>query len=41
MMRYEKEISYYKSGIADAEDVIICHEQALRGRGESTIIRYY
>ena len=40
-MKYEDEISYYKSMIATGEDLIIRQEQALGGRGESSIIRYY
>ena len=47
-MEYEDKIrnakywsAYYKSGIAIVENKIIRGEQALGGRGESSIIRYY
>ena len=41
MKEYNKWISDYKSNIAIIEDDIIIYEQALGGRGESSIIRYY
>ena len=40
-MEYERHISNAKSGIASYENTIIRQEQALGGRGESSIIRYY
>ena len=40
-MDYEKMISHAKSSIAYYENLIIEQEQALGGRGESSIIRYY
>ena len=39
-MGYEKWIRIDKSSLANAEDNIIRCELALRGRGESSIIRY-
>ena len=40
-MECEEYISYAKSKIAIYENEIIIQEQALGGRGESSIIRYY
>ena len=40
-MEYEDEIRRAKSLIATYENVIIEFEQALGGRGESSIIIYY
>ena len=40
-MQYEERIWSYKSRIARDEDYLIIQEQALGGRGESSIIRYY
>ena len=40
-MEYEEDIRTYKSSIASYEYLIIEYEQALGGRGESSIIRYY
>ena len=40
-MEYERLIRRNKSLIAYAEHIIIRYEQALDGRGESSIIRYY
>ena len=40
-MQNESSISDAKSKIAMFEDLIIEREQALGGRGESNIIRYY
>ena len=40
-MEYEWKISSEKSSIAYYENIIIEQEQALGGRGESSIIRYY
>ena len=40
-MEYEEKISYNKSWIAIDENRIIRYEQALGGRGESSVIRYY
>ena len=40
-MEYEDNIRNAKSAIAIDEDRIIRWEQALGGRGESSIIRYY
>ena len=41
MMEYEGKIRINKSRIASHEDHIISLDQALGGRGESSIIRYY
>ena len=40
-MEYEDAISSYKSNIASDENRITIQEQALGGRGESSIIGYY
>ena len=40
-MEYEDVIRSAKSSIANYENQIIDYEQALGGRGESSIIRYY
>ena len=40
-MEYEEKIRIHKSMIASDENRIIKYEQALGGRGESSIIRYY
>ena len=40
-MEYEVMISDYKFTIAYDENIIIEYEQALGGRGESSIIRYH
>ena len=40
-MEYEDEIRSNKSQISYYENNIIEYEQALGGRGESSIIRYY
>ena len=40
-MNYKEWIRSYKSGIASSKDAIISYEEALGGRGESSIIRYY
>ena len=40
-MEYESDFRYAKFCIANNEEVIIEFEQALGGRGESSIIRYY
>ena len=41
MMKNEEWIRANKSAIASNENAIIRYEQALGGRGESSIIRYY
>ena len=41
MMKYKDWIRSHKSAIAGIEDDIICYEEELGGRGESSIIRYY
>ena len=40
-MEYEEWIRNAKSYLASYENTIISKEQALGGRGESSIIRYY
>ena len=40
MMEYERKIRINKSVIASNEDELIGYEQALGGRGESSITRY-